>query len=289
MEYILLIGAVFLATTNNVLLHMKKSKGLKSAFLFNFYVSIIWIIMLLVLLGRIPHFTPVTVFYGCLYGVFQGLFLFFKMQSMATGPISVTTLLGNCSLILSTALGIFLFSEKVNFLQIVGVLFLIVAMVLTTKSSDNMVLTKKWGFYCAGFFIIAGSIGVIMKLFSKAAPSEVGSIILISAVVMSVIYFILYIVFSFKDKTPVAFGKTEYIVALGCGLVSCGYNRLNGYLAGVIDSIIFYPIFNGATILFSAIMGCLIFGERFTKRQTVGFLVGVVALLLAGNFLKILF
>lgn len=289
MEYTLLIGAVFLATTNNVLLHMKKSKGLKSAFLFNFYVSIIWIIMLLVLLGRIPHFTPVTVFYGCLYGVFQGLFLFFKMQSMATGPISVTTLLGNCSLILSTALGIFLFSEKVNFLQIVGVLFLIVAMVLTTKSSDNMVLTKKWGFYCSGFFIIAGSIGVIMKLFSKAAPNEVGSIILISAFVMAIVYFILYMVTSFKDKTPVAFGKTEYILAFCCGLVSCGYNRLNGYLAGVIDSIIFYPIFNGATILFSALFGCLLFGERFTKRQTVGFAVGLVALLLAGNFLNILF
>lgn len=289
MEFILLLSSVFLATVNNVLLHTKKFKCLKSAFLFNFYVSIVWIIMLWGLLGRLPTFTPVTVFYGCFYGAFQGLFLFFKMQAMATGPISITTLLGNCSLILSTALGVFLFNEKVNSLQIIGVLLLILAMFLTTKSSKNMILTKKWGFYCIGFFIIAGSIGVIMKLFSKAAPSEVGSIILISAVVMSVIYFILYIVFSFKDKTPVAFGKTEYIVALGCGLVSCGYNRLNGYLAGVIDSIIFYPMFNGATILFSAIMGCLIFGERFTKRQTVGFLVGVVALLLAGNFLKILF
>ena len=44
-----------------------------------------------------------------------------------------------------------------------------------------------------------------------------------------------------------------------------------------------------AVILFSALFGCLLFGERFTKRQTVGFAVGLVALLLAGNFLNILF
>lgn len=289
MEYILLICSVILATSNNVLLHIKKPKGLKSAFLFNFYVSIIWIIMLLGLLGKFPTFTPVTLFYGCLYGLFQGLFLFFKMQSMATGPISVTTLLGNCSLILSTALGIILFSETVSFWQIIGVLLLILAMVLTTKSSDNMALTKKWGFYCTGFFIIAGSIGVIMKLFSKAAPNDVGSIILISAIVMALVYFILYIALSFKDKTHVSFSKTEYILALCCGLVSCGYNRLNGYLAGVIDSIIFYPVFNGATILLSAAFGCLLFKERFTKRQTVGFVIGFIALMLAGNFIKLLF
>lgn len=287
MQYLFLFGSVLLATGNNVLLHTRSSGGMKSSFLFNFYVSLVWIVMLFALLRAWPTITPVTCFYGCLYGVFQALFLFFKMQAMMTGPVSITTLIGNCSLILSTGLGVLIWQESVGWSQWLGVGLLIAAMVLCTRSSPGMPLTKKWGFSCAGFFVIAGSIGVIMKLFSKVAPNEVGSIILISAVVMAAVYLLLYFLCALRDPTPVRLTKRELLLALSCGLVSCGYNRLNGYLAGVIDSIIFYPVFNGATILLSVLCGCLLFKERFARRQIWGFIVGVIALLLAGNLFSV--
>lgn len=287
-NYILLGLSIVLATSNNVLLHgYGNQKRMKCTFLFNFYTAIVWIVMLFGLLGTIPKLTVETVGYGVLYGVFQGLFLFFKMKAMGTGSISVTTLVGNCSLIISTLLGVVIWQEQIQLFQIIGVVLLIVAMYLCTQTSKGEKSARQWKYYCAGFFVVAGTVGVVMKIYSKAVPEEVGSVILISSLVMAIMHLIFYFAFSVKDKEAVGFTKRDYIFIILCGLVSCGYNRLNSYLTGALASIIFYPIFNGTTILCSTLGGKLIFKERFTKRQIAGFVIGIIALALAGNVMNI--
>lgn len=277
-----------MATFNNVLLHgYGNQKRMKSTFLFNFHVALVWVIMLVGLLGTIPVITIETVGYGVLYGVMQGLFLFFKMKAMGTGPVSITALFGNCSLIVSTLLGVMIWKESIHVMQILGVILLLVAMYLCSQTTKGEKGTKQWIFYCVWFFIVAGTVGVVMKAFSKAVPEKVGSVILISSVVMAVMYLCIFLIFSVKDKEEVHFTKRDYGFIILCGLLSCGYNRLNSYLTGMLDSIIFYPIFNGATILGSVLGGGMMFKEKFTLRQIVGYLIGVIALALAGDVITL--
>ena len=70
---------------------------------------------------------------------------------------------------------------------------------------------------------------------------------------------------------------------IGCAAVSCIYNRLNIFLAGDISSVIFYPVFNGAFLLISAIAGVAAFKEKLKKSQAIGIILGFIALILASG------
>lgn len=289
MNYLLLAASVFLASLNNIFFHSYGNhKNIRAAFLFNFYTSVIWVVILFPLLGNNLRISPLTLLFGTIYGFFQASFLFFKMKAMESGPISVTALVGNCSLLISTIAGILIWKESINAFQIIGLIFLLLSMYLSTQISDRTSPSTYWKIYCGLFFITAGMIGIVMKLFSKTVPDDIGSVVMIAAIVMAILYLFLYFGISSRDKSKISFCKRDYIYAIICGIVSCGYNRINSYLAGAMDSIVFYPIFNGATIFLSALSGKLLFKERFTAKQILGFVMGISALALAGNVLSIL-
>ena len=54
------------------------------------------------------------------------------------------------------------------------------------------------------------------------------------------------------------------------------------YLSGVIPAVIFFPLVNGGSILLSALVGRLLFGEVCSKRQYLGFALGLAAILCIG-------
>lgn len=288
MDYLLLACSILCATLNSVFLHFRKGKdSLASAFLFNFFCALVWIIILLPLCG-VPTLNAQTLFYGGVYGLASAMFLFFKMQAMSNGPVAITTLIGNCSLVLSTAAGVLLWREKVAPLQVAGVLLLLVALALCAyQKGTGGGTTAKWRFYSFGFFVLAGAVGIILKLISNAQPNALNCVVFISAVFMAVFHFLAYLFCKAKTGAVLHFTKVDYLLAALCGTVGCTYNRLNAFLAGRIESIIFYPLFNGATILLSLLFGFLLFREKITKKQAVGFAVGLAALLLAGNVIRL--
>ena len=56
-------------------------------------------------------------------------------------------------------------------------------------------------------------------------------------------------------------------------------NKLNLYLSGVIDSMLFFPLVNGGNIILTTIMSFAVFHEKLSKRQWGGMLVGMIAVL----------
>lgn len=282
----LIILSIILATANNAILHGQSNNSLKKIFLFNFFVSFVWIVILLLLSAHKLELSKETLFYGMGYGVLQGMFLFFKMQAMATGPIGITTLLGNCSLILSTICGVVIWNESVNLWQILGVVLLAFALIFCTKFARDKRPQKMWIFYVLGFFVVAGAVGVYIKAFSLAVPQKTDSVFIISAVFMTFLYLILFFIVPGGKNTKKYLSKKDWIAAIACGIVSCSYNRLNSILTANISSIIFYPVFNGATILASTLCGYLFFKEKLSKRQILGLVLGIIALALISDCLS---
>ena len=64
----------------------------------------------------------------------------------------------------------------------------------------------------------------------------------------------------------------------GVCMVVC--NVVNLYLAAVMPSILFFPLFNGGALLLLTAVAFLVFRERLNRVQTVGFLIGVAAVFL---------
>ncbi len=288
MLWILLFCSVFCASLNSVLLHKLPEKS--NIFAFNIICSGMWILLLLTVNGFSLKLTPNIIMWGLIYGVVQELFMFFKTQAMKNGSVSITTLIGNCSLILSTSVGVLIWKETVSIIQIIGVLFLIASFVLCTykKAEESEKASKIWLLYCLFFFVFAASVGIIFKAFSKSCADDTeGDMMLVSAVTMLVFSGAKYLFApksSKRKENEFAFSKVFYIIAVISGILSCSYNRLNISLAGLFDSVIFYPCFNGGVILVSALFSIIFLREKLTFRQSAGLILGLISVVTIGIF-----
>lgn len=112
MNYLLLFSSVSFAVFNSILLHKRSDKV--NSFFFNGICSAVWIVLLLTANKGTLHIDRNVVTYGIMYGIVQLMFLFFKLKAMSKGPVSVTTLIGNCSMILSAAVGVIMWHESVR-------------------------------------------------------------------------------------------------------------------------------------------------------------------------------
>ena len=276
MDYLMISVSILAAVFNSVLLHKEENKT--NPFFFNGICSAVWIVLLLFMNGFRVHIDRNTLMYGIMYGVVQLLFLFFKLKAMANGPVSVITLIGNCSMIISAAAGVIFWKESVSIFQILGMVLLLAGIFICSDISNGGAYKPSLKYYAAGFFCLAGAVGIVFKVFFAASGGQYcGDMLIVAAVFMTVCNLLL------SAKHIRKMSRKELGLSLLCGSASCIYNRLNIYLAGALPSIIFFPAFNGSVIILSVISGVLICGEKLTVRQIIGFCIGAAAIIIIGT------
>lgn len=285
--YILISASILAASLNSSLLHTIPSAKQKNVFSFNFFCSVIWIIILTLFNKGQLNLSDEVIFWGTLYGITQVLFLVFKTKAMSSGPVSVTTLIGNCSLLLSTSVSVIAWHESISILQIAGITVLLLSVFLCSYSKSENASQKNWRLYSTFFFIFAAAVGIVFKCFSKSASKDnVGDMMLTAAVVMSVILFILS---AFKEpknkrKQLINFDRRYIFTIIGSGALSCLYNRLNITLSGRLPGAFFFPAFNGGTIVLSALLARFLLKENITKKQAAGLILGTISIIIIGIF-----
>ena len=91
--------------------------------------------------------------YGVICGIIMCLFLYFKTQSMSSGPAALTSLIGNCAFIIAIWFGVIYANETVVPLQLVGMAIIIIALVMCINPcKSNQKLTLSW-FVRGGTFV----------------------------------------------------------------------------------------------------------------------------------------
>ena len=286
--YLLLALSILFAASNNLLLHKFANRGLdglSGVLFFNAMISAVWI----VLLGITAAMTGglrldlQSVGWGALYGSVTAAFLLCKMQAMALGPVSLTSFIGCASLLISTGFGVIVLHEGASVMQTIGVVLLMLALYLVVSPKNDQA-QKSWKLWCGAFFVCSASVGIIFKLHQRSSAAENINGMMFSAAITSAVILALLSALTAKGKKlpkPMPGSVLPYL--LGCGLVSCLYNRLNIFLAGSLPSVVFYPLFNGSVILLSTLAGVWLFREYLKKAQTAGIIIGAAALMLASG------
>lgn len=301
LNYLLLAASITCATLNNVFLHLYNNKKNYTCniFAFNAIVSLIWALIFIIVGGGFGQASNTTIVFGVIYGLIIALFLIFKMAALGSGPVSITSLIGCCSLIVPTLFGLFFYRETVNYLQIIGLVVLFIALYLCVDPKSNMKISKKWIIFCIIFFLCAGASGIILKMYNNTGFSaEMNTMMIITALTAMVSFVIIYIISGIirkkSDKSFLVIKKDNkallwsVLFIVLCGLVSGGYQRLNMYLTGVLPSILFFPTFNGTLIFLSCISGVVLFNEKLSVKQIIGLVLGVICIMLVGNVFSFL-
>lgn len=111
MNYLLAVS-VLAASFNSILLSKSGANKRDTVFGFNFLCALIWCVVLFVGNNCRLHINAQIVFWGIMYGTAQTFFLLFKTAAMSAGSVSITTLIGNSSLLVSLLLVLY-FGKKV--------------------------------------------------------------------------------------------------------------------------------------------------------------------------------
>ena len=292
----IMVLAVACAGLNNILLRLLANTKIKyDSFLFNAGMMSVWIIILLCF-GGIKEVAPITWLFAFLYGIILCGFIFFKNAALTNGPISITSLIGGSSFVLSTIFNTIYFNDEVTVMQIIGMVLMVVSVFMVNfpqKTGEKT--TLKWKILCAIFFVFAALVGVIFRFDQVHDKAHTGEMMILASAFATVTLLIIYFISGIvkRKKQPILTEekpknvKASLIIlvfAILSGIVSCVYNRCNIYLSGALPTILFSPIFNGALIMVSFLAGLILFKEKPTVLKIIGFCVGILAIICFSGF-----
>ncbi len=290
MSYLLLFVAVAFTVANACVLKQFNNRGIRSngdVFWFQGGVCVLWIALLSIfsLITNDLQLSKTSIIFGSIYGVIICLFLLFKTLAITSGPVSLTTLIGSCTFIITTFFELIYYKQNIKLMQFIGILLIFVSLFLCINpKKSTQKLSGRWFLHSIIFFLAGGGVGVIYMMFGKSdGASQINGMMLCAGVVSAILFFLFGIIINkFKKMPSPKIRKRSFIFIILSGIATCTYMRMNLYLSTVIPSIVFFPVSNGSVVILSAVFGSVLFKEKFTKTQIVGMIIGLIAIVVTG-------
>ena len=232
-----------------------------------------------------------TVVLGIVFGIATALCAILHMKALENGPLSYTSVICSCAMVIPALSGLMFFGEAVTALQYVGIVLMVISFVCAVdKQNGEAGMSFKWMLLCLGSFLFSGSVGVMQKVHqSSPHKAELGIFLVIAFIASAAFSAILSMYYKKKGQPVTVLGgaklKKFVIVSIVCGIGIALCNQINMYLAGVMEAIIFYPVVNGAGMLLTSAAGLIFWKEKLSAKQWVGLVTGAAAIfLLCGVF-----
>lgn len=297
MIYGLLAASIVIQVICSVLRNAYCKKGIENSvdlYLFNALCSALSVIALVVgavsmgnVLG-VPSGYTLTL--GIVFGMATALCAVFNMKALEVGPLSYTNMICSCGMVLPALSGLVLYGEAVSLWQYIGIALTILSFVLAVDTRNDTAGTSfRWLLLSSGCFLFNGSVGVMQKIHQNSAYKQELSWFLIIAFIVSAVFSLLmagyYKTLKHQEVSVCQKGRWRrfllFGIVSGIGIAFC--NQANLYLSGAMDSIIFFPVFNGGCMVLTTAAGILVWKEKLTVKQWVGLLMGAIAILLLCN------
>ena len=285
-DYLLLTASVAVNVTgssiNNRFSKHKGETTTADKFAYNLLASAA-ALLVVALFGGSLRLSLTTFLLGILFGVCNGCSFICRTFALAEGPMSLTLLIGSCGMLIPTIAGTIFWHEPISLVQAGGIALMLFALSLImgvgAKPREGR-LSLRWILFSIGSFLCTGFISVMQKVQqSSAYPDERGGFLLTSFIIALVINGLMLLI---SGRKALHKPGRESAGGLLTGCCTGANHMLNLYLSGVIPAVIFFPLVNGGGILLSAIVGRLLFGETCSKRQYLGFALGLSAILCIG-------
>ena len=248
--------------------------------------------LVLTVWGGIGSISTFTLILGVVFGLITALQYVFNLKALEIGPLSYTQVIVSFSTIIPTLSGTLFFDEKIELIQVVGIILILVSLLLSVDKSKNKKKSSfTWLFCCMIAFTCTGLIGVMQKIHQKSQfASELNSFLVIAFIVSfifsSIVSFVVckrensFSLYNNKDKK----GKLYVVLCmLFCGIFVAVNNKLNLYLSGVIDSAIFFPVVNGGGLVLATLASLILFKEKLSVKRWFGVVLGIVSVVLLCN------
>lgn len=290
MHYIYLISSVFLSASSSIIggFYGRRTKGKRDASaLYSLLVCASAFIGWIGLFLTDPSFDVNVIPYSVGFGLSYAICQFGNINALRTGPVALTTLMLNLSLIVTVIWGFIFWDAKFSLLAVVGLVLVAISFWLclsAKKESDKGAEKKvslKWFLYAALAF--AGNAGctIIQKTQQMKFNGQHGKIMMVFAILFSVVFSLIVYLKSDKSDSKAIVKSSAVALPIGAGLFNVFLNLFVIFLAtSPISPSIIYPVIAVGALSVSSIFTFAVFKEKLHWWQWIGIAVGAVAVVL---------
>ena len=284
MTYLLLCLSVVLSTGRNIFSKSLSDIRFKTRHFF-WCQSALFLFgaFALVLFGKITFDIVAyqTLIYAAVYAILLIFAQWFYTVALAKGNTALCSTVYSLGFILPTLSGAILWKEAFSFLDLLGILCAISAVIISgLKLQKRKKTTKSYYFLPLVIAMLAsGGLGIVQKLQQKSAYAEQKSVFLLIAFLLASAASLLFALFT-KNTTDKSIRPRKLALASCVGLFFGCCNLLNTTLAGLLASAIFFPTLNIGVIMLSMICGVIFFKEKISKKEITVLILGGLSILL---------
>ncbi len=254
---------------------------------FNVFVSAVSAVSML-FIGKITHISAFTVYLGTAYGIATALQFIFNLKAYETGSFAYTSVITSLATVIPALSGYFIWNEKITIFQIIGMVMMFICAVCSVDFSKEERRTSAiWFCYTIIVFFCSGFLGVMQKLHqSTVYKNELDSFLFIAFVVSAVCSSASIVLPHRKnvgdnvDTLKKEVSKGLIVLMVICGIFTAGIHKINLYLSGVMESVVFFPVINGGSLMGTMMVSLLLFKEKLSLKKWVGIIIGIIAVIL---------
>lgn len=212
-------------------------------------------------------FTLPVILFGIVIGIGSAVGNLLFMKALEVGPASLTSPLTNSNIVLTVAMSILIYGEKVSWTEMVGIVLLVASISLLPIDPNESLRIRNvswYGFVLAAtllFFLRNGGLKITEELHLPNAT------ILFISYVTGVIWFGIAILLDRQSESPRA-RSIGWWWGLGAGLFSFAGLQIYSIALSVGPASIIAPIF-ATNSLIVALLSILIYRERLSLMQSL--------------------
>ena len=219
--------------------------------------------------------------YATLFAICYSATSFSSFMSIKEGSLSLSALIISFSTMLPVLFGIGFLDEKLTLVGGTGLLFLSLSLVFISKVKKEEKINIKWLIYLAVSFLGNGFCSIIQKVHQINVVGDYSICFQFIAMVISTMLFAIILAVR-KSGSILVFSKKYGKYTVLTGIANAIVNVLMLYLAVNMDSVILYPIVSAGGILLTFITALTLYKEKLNKVQYIGYLFGIVSIILLG-------
>ncbi len=281
MNYILLAIASLTSTCQNICQRKYNDHEGGGTFLFSGMISFFAMIFFIAI-NRDWYYSIELLLPSALFALVYCGATLFTVLAIKYGSLAKTAIISSCSLLLASIYGIIL-GDPVSATLIIGTVLLVAALVMVNyqKSNSSEKVTLKWIICVVIVFICGGMCSVVQKS-KQVIYGDAGNNMFMIVALAMVTVIMVALSFIFKDERVRTKQSLRYgwYWALFCGAA----NGLTNFLVMVLNprmpASVLFPVISGVGMTLIFIYSVFVRHEKFNKRQTIGFFVGVASIVL---------
>ncbi len=275
MDYLLLISVIVLLPLQSIVKKPFTNKVHdKGAYTFTAILSLVALVFFVVTgkgfewnVGYLPYSIGFAVSYIAAN--------VFAVLAIATGSVSLSSLIIKFSLLLPTAYGLFL-GEGISNFFVVGMVLLIASMILINKPEKGEKFSFKWLIFALLSFLGNGMCSVTQKMHQQQFATAYKNEFMIVALAVSVIVSVI-LALCVERKNTVHYAKVGFIPAALCGLFNGTVNLFVMILNNRIPASLMFPLISAGGIIIVYLISRFFYKEKLSKSQFIGLLVGIAS------------